>query len=620
MSLQEATIDNLYERKFLSELDYRFARFLGRLDGTFDVNLLLASSLVSRYRGEGHICIDLAELAGTIIEPQGSEPMVCPPLETWLNALAVSPVVGRPGDYRPLILDGYRLYLHRYWDYEARLANALKILAGNTSEAFDELHLKDSFERIFPHGNSNRETDVDWRKVAAFASFRSGLCVISGGPGTGKTFAVARILALLIEQNRDEQLNIALTAPTGKAATRLQEAIKKAKVGLNCDESVKASIPEEASTIHRLLGSIPNSPSFRFNRDNPLPKDIVIIDEASMVDLALFSRLAQAIRSQSRLILLGDRDQLASVEAGSVLGDICDTGNIHRFSPSFIEDCRRATGEEICESDPGTSASGMNDCIVELSKNYRFSRTSGIRALSQAVNTGNGSLAMDITRNRNIGDIQWKTLPRPDELPRHLKDWIMERYTAYLQVSDPPEAFDLFKRSRILSALREGPYGIHNLNIAVEHILQKRGLIDRSGRWYPGRPIMITKNDYNLRLFNGDIGITMTDHKQGGEPRVFFMGPDGSVRSFPPLRLPDHETVYAMTVHKSQGSEFDEVLLVLPDRDAQVLTRELIYTAITRAKEEIQIWGKEGIFLTAIQRRIQRSSGLRDALWGQPPV
>ena len=617
--MNEATIDNLYEHQFLSELDYRFARFLGRLDGTFDVNLLLASALVSRYRGEGHICIDLVEFAGTVIEPQGSEPLICPPLETWLNALAVSPVVGGPGDYRPLILNGTRLYLYGYWDYETKLADALKNLAGNTFEVFDELHLKDSFERIFPHGDNDGETDVDWRKVAAFASFRSGLCVISGGPGTGKTFAVARILALLIEQNRHGQLNIALTTPTGKAATRLQEAIKKAKAGLNCDESVKASIPEEASTIHRLLGSIPNSPSFRFNRDNPLPKDIVIVDEASMVDLALFSMLAQAIRPQSRLILLGDKDQLASVEAGSVLGDISDTGNIHRFSPSFIENCRRATVEEIYESDPGAAA-GMNDCIVQLSKNYRFSRTSGILALSQAVNAGNGSQAMDLTKNKNIGDIHWKSLPRPDELPRHLRDWITKRYTAYLEASDPLEAFDLFNRSRIICALREGPYGIYNLNISIEHILQKNGLIVRNGRWYSGRPIMITQNDYNLRLFNGDIGITMTDHEKGGEPWVFFMGPDGSIRSFPPLRLPDHETVYAMTVHKSQGSEFDEVLLVLPDRDARVLTRELIYTAITRAKEEIQIWGKEDIFLTAIQRRIRRSSGLRDALWGQPAV
>ncbi|MCX5847607.1 MAG: exodeoxyribonuclease V subunit alpha [Deltaproteobacteria bacterium] len=618
--MNSATIDNLYERQFLSELDYRFARFIGRLDQTNDVKLLLAASLVSRYRGEGHICIDLSELAGTAFELQGSEPLVCPPLETWLNVLDASPVVGRPGDYRPLILNGARLYLYRYWDYEKRLADVLKDLAGNKFEAFDELHMEDSFERIFPRSDSNGETDIDWRKIAAFASLRNGLCVISGGPGTGKTFAVARILALLIEQNRDGQLNIALTAPTGKAAGRLQESIKKAKSGLNCSESVKTSIPDEASTIHRLLGSIPNSPSFRFNEENPLPFDIVIIDEASMVDLALFSRLVQAIRPQSRLILLGDKDQLASVEAGSVLGDICDTGNIHRFSPSFIEDCRRATGEEISDSASGTPKAGMNDCIIQLTKSYRFSTTSGIRAVSQAVNAGNGPQAIDLIRNEKYGDIHWKSLPRPDELPRRLKDWITERYTAYLKASDPMEALDLFNRSRILSALREGPYGVHNLNIAVEHLLQRKGLIDRSGRWYSGRPVMITKNDYNLRLFNGDIGITMMDHEKNEEMRVFFPGLEGSAKSFPPLRLPDHETVYAMTVHKSQGSEFDDVLLVMPDRDTRVMTRELIYTAITRAKERIQIWGKEDIFLSVIQRRIKRSSGLRDALWGEPVV
>ncbi len=620
MSLQEANIDNLYEHQFLSELDYRFSHFIGRLDERNDPKLLLAASLVSRYRGDGHICIDLSEFAGNILELQGSEPLVCPPLEAWLNVLYASPVVGRPGDYQPLILDGTRLYLYRYWDYEKRLADALKNLAGITFGTFDEFHLKDSFNRIFPRGENDGETDIDWRKIAAFASFRSGLCVISGGPGTGKTFAVARILALLIEQNRDRQLNIALTAPTGKAATRLQEAIKKAKAGLNCGESVKEAIPDQASTIHRLLGSIPNSPSFRFNAENPLPSDVVIIDEASMVDLALFSRLAQAIRTQSRLILLGDKDQLASVEAGSVLGDICDTGDIHRFSPSFIEECRRATGEEIGDDVSSSSEAGMNDCIIQLHKSYRFSKASGIRAVSQAVNDGNGSQAIDLIRNKSFDDIHWKRLPLPNRLPRHLGDWITERYTAYLKASDPLEAFDLFNYSRILCALREGPYGIHNLNVAIEHILQKKGLINRSGRWYFGRPIMITKNDYNLRLYNGDIGITMTDHKKGGEPSVFFTGLDGSVRSFSPLRLPEHETVYAMTVHKSQGSEFDEVLLVMPDRDTRVLTRELIYTAITRTKGSIQIWGKEDIFLKAIERRIQRSSGLRDALWSHPAV
>ena len=620
MSLQEANIDILYERQFLSELDYRFARFLGRLDVTSDANFLLAAALVSHYRGEGHICIDLSEFAETILEFQGLESFICPSLDTWLNVIRTSPLVGEPGDYRPLILDGTRLYLCRYWDYEKKLADTLKNFAGSTYKPFDESHLKESIERIFPRGENDNETDVNWRKVAAFASFRTGLCVISGGPGTGKTYIIARILALLIEQNRERQLNIAMTAPTGKATTRLQEAIKKTKAGLNCDQSVKNAIPDEASTIHRLLGSIPNSPSFRFNAENPLPYDVVIIDEASMVDLALFSKLTQAIKPQSRLILLGDKDQLASVEAGSVLGDICDTGNIHLFSPSFTEDYRRATGEEIGDGTSGAPVAAINDCIIQLMKSYRFGKTSGIHAVSLAVNAGNGQQAIDLIRNSNFSDIHWKSLPRPDELTRHLKDWITEIYTAYMKTSDPLEALHLFNRSRILCVLREGPYGVHNLNVVVEHILQKSGLTNRSGRWYHGRPIMITRNDYNLRLFNGDIGITMTDHKRGGEPSVFFTGLDGSARSFPPLRLPEHETVYAMTVHKSQGSEFEEVLLVMSDRDTSVLTRELIYTAITRAKERILIWGKEDISLTAIKRRIRRSSGLRDALWSQPTV
>ncbi|HVO65251.1 MAG TPA: exodeoxyribonuclease V subunit alpha [Syntrophales bacterium] len=620
MSLQEANIDKLYECQFLSELDYRFARFLGGLNGAYDANFLLAVALVSHYRGEGHICIDLSELAETIFESQGSEPLSCPPLEKWLNVICTSPVVGRPGDYRPLILDGTRLYLCRYWDYERRLADALNNLASCTYKPFDESHLKDSIERIFPRDENGGETDIDWRKIAAFASFRSGLCVISGGPGTGKTFAVARILAFLIEQNRERQLNITLTAPTGKAAGRLQEAIKKAKAGLISDESVKDAIPDEASTIHRLLGSIPNSPFFRFNRENPLPADVVIVDEASMVDLALFSKLTQAIKPQSRLILLGDKDQLASVEAGSVLGDICDTGNIHLFSPLFTEECRRVTGEEIGDGRSVAHVAGINDCIIQLTKSYRFSKTSGIHAVSLAVNAGDGPQAIDLIRNKNFDDINWKDLPRPDELMRHLKDWITEIYTAYMKTSDPLEALDLFNRSRILCVLRDGPYGIHNLNVAVEHILQKSGLISHSGRWYHGRPVMITKNDYSLRLFNGDIGIAMTNHEKGGTPSVIFPGPDGSVRSFPPLRLPEHETVYAMTVHKSQGSEFDEVLLLMPDRDTPVLTRELIYTAITRAKKRILIWGKDDLFLTAIIRRIRRASGLRDALWGQASV
>lgn len=613
--MNSETINILYERQFFSELDYRFACFLGRLEGSFHDKLLLAASLVSRKRREGHICVDLSLLAGTVLDHQDSDSPACPSLEEWLSALEKSPVVGRPGDYKPLILNGARLYLHRYWDYENRLSDALKVHAGLTFETSETEQLQNSFKRIFPDEVKDDKTNIDLRKVAAFVSVRKGLCIISGGPGTGKTFAVARILAILIEHNPYGQLKIALTAPTGKAATRLQESIKKAKPGLNCHDSVKAAIPDEASTIHRLLGAVPNTPFCRFNKENPLPFDVIVVDEASMVDLSLFSRLVQAVKPRSRLILLGDKDQLASVEAGSVLGDICDTGTIHHFSCAVSNEYQRITGEEI-EKDRETSAGGMNDCIIQLTKNYRFSKQSGIHAVSQTVNTGNGPQAIELIRGVIFNDICWRNIPRPDELPSRFEDWVMQHYTSYMDASDPLEAFALFNRSRILSALREGPYGVTNLNIVVEHILQKKGLIDPRERWYHGRPIMITTNDYRLRLFNGDIGITMADHTKKTGTMVFFTSPDGSVRGFQPLRLHDHETVYAMTVHKSQGSEFDDVLFVLPDRDAPVLTRELIYTAITRAKEKIKIWGKEDIFLTAVTRRTQRSSGLRDALWG----
>jgi exodeoxyribonuclease V alpha subunit len=218
-------------------------------------------------------------------------------------------------------------------------------------------------------------------------------------------------------------------------------------------------------------------------------------------------------------------------------------------------------------------------------------------------------------KSGSYGDIHWKELSRPEALPAVLKDRIIEGFSAYLKETDPAKAFDLFNRFRILCALREGTHGVHYMNLLVEQILKDEGLIKRDGRWYPGRPILITRNDYNLRLFNGDVGITLPDPKLGNELRVFFPAPDGSMRTFPPLRLPDHETVYAMTVHKSQGSEFEQVLFLMPDRIVPVLTRELIYTAITRAREKVDVWGKEGVFGEAVLRRIERLSGLREALW-----
>jgi exodeoxyribonuclease V alpha subunit len=440
--------------------------------------------------------------------------------------------------------------------------------------------------------------------------------VISGGPGTGKTYTVAKILALLKEQAGPEKLRIGLAAPTGKASARLQEAIRISRENLDCPDPVKAALGGEASTIHRLLGTLSGSPYFQHNAKNPLPLDVLVVDEASMVDLALLSKLAEAVPSGAHFILLGDKDQLASVEAGAVLGDICDTGHVHGFSKPFREAMKRVTGENIGENRAGSEPPGPADCIVELKKSYRFGRKSGIGAVSRAVNEGDSVQALDLLRRGDTRDIEWRELPRPDRLAHALKDRIIAGFTGYLRADDPRETFDLFSRFRILCALRDGPYGVHSLNLLAEQILKGQGLIKKDDRWYHGRPILITRNDYNLNLFNGDIGIILEDPDAHEGPRAFFQAADGTLRNFPPLRLPEHETVYAMTVHKSQGSEFDQVLFILPDKVVPVLTRELVYTGMTRAKEKSEVWGKEEVFRSAVARRIERASGLRDALWG----
>jgi exodeoxyribonuclease V alpha subunit len=612
IGMDQGLVDSLLKANTFSPLDVHFGKLMAGLSGKGTEELFLAAALASHYRREGHICFDLSSRAGKKIQEEDPDSPVCPKLGKWLSILEREEVVGKPGEYRPLVLDGSRLYLYRYWDYEKQLIDNLRgRILNDPAEVNPEL-LKDGLKRLFPQTSPG---ETDWQKVAAFASVLKRFCVISGGPGTGKTFTVAKIMALLLEQKL-QPLRIALAAPTGKAAARMQEAIKNARDGLNCPEDVKAAIPAEASTIHRLLGTIPDSPYFRFDAQNPLPADVVAVDEASMVDLALLSKLAQAIPSSSRIILLGDKDQLASVEAGAVLGDICDTGNDHGFSSHFLRLYQKVAGEKIIERAGGPSAPGIGDSIVQLRKSYRFGPASGIGEVSRAVNEGDGPRAVQLLKSGSYGDVQWRGLPRPETLPAALREKAIEGFRPYLKEGELANIFDLFIRVRILCALREGPYGVHTLNLLVEQILRDEGLIRREGRWYRGRPVLITRNDYHLRLFNGDVGITLPDPDAGGELRVFFPGPEGTPRKYPPLRLPEHDTVFAMTVHKSQGSEFDRVLFLMPDRSVPVLTRELVYTAITRAKEKVEVWGREEIFQTAVSRRISRTSGLRDALWG----
>jgi len=596
-------------------LDIHFANFMSRLTGGNIPELFLAAALVSSYTRQGNICLDLSSVEGKELLKGENEidPVVCPELNNWCKQLRKTGVVGNPGEYKPLILDDRsRLYLFRYWEYQEKLANSIRRRVSNTIATSDFYILKEELIRLSP---LEQAKEINWQRVAAFTALIKKFCVISGGPGTGKTSIVATILALLLKQAEPERLRIALIAPTGKAAAKLQEAIRSMKTKLLCPHSIKQAIPEEASTIHRLLGTIPNSPYFRHNAKNTLPVDVVVVDEASMVDLALMSKLIQALPLQARIILLGDKDQLASVEAGAVLGDICDNGTEHSFSQGFCKDCKEVTGYTIHTQQNRAPESDIRDCIIQLEKNYRFGSDSGIGAVSYAVNTGDGDRAIKLMKSGVYGDITWKNIPQPKDLTQVIKATIMQGYGDYLRASDPFNVFQVFERFQILCALRGGPFGVAALNILVEQILREERLINPDRRWYPGRPVLITKNDYNLRLFNGDMGIVLSDPSVNNELRVFFPAADGTFKKFHPSRLPEHETVYAMTVHKSQGSEFDKVLLLLPDRESPVLTRELIYTSITRAKKSVEIWGNKNVFRTAVSRYIERTSGLRDALW-----
>ncbi len=586
------------------DIDTVFADFLCRQAGGGAEVLRPLARELSRGTGEGHICLHLADAV-----PAGE-------LDSIEAALRGTGVVGRPGESAPLILDEEnRLYLYRYWAYERQLSDALLSLASARTAVLETARVKDGMCRLFPELT---EDQPDWQKIAAAAALWSRLCVISGGPGTGKTTTVVKIIALLLEQPGGERLRVALAAPTGKAAARLRESIRGAKGRLSERTDVCGLIPDDVTTLHRLLGVIPGSCRFRHDRDNPLPYDIVVIDEASMVALPLMAKLVRALPANGRLILLGDRDQLASVEPGAVLGDISSTGTAPRFSPDF----RRYLVEVAARSPEATTPAGelpaLADSLVVLRKNYRFDAGSAIGIISRAINEGDRDAVLAALRESRDGAVRRRDVPLPAALPAALEQAVLAGYREYLeQLDSAATALAAFDRFRVLCAVRRGRYGVSSLNRSIEELLATHRLITPGTTWYCGRPVMISVNDYSLRLFNGDVGLALPDPGKEGSLAVYFPSEDGGVRKISPLRLPRHETVFAMTVHKSQGSEFDRVLLVVPPVDSKILTRELLYTGITRARTSVEVWCNEELLAAAVDRRIERRSGLRKALWGE---
>lgn len=602
----------LQKQGMLTSLDVSFAQLMCRLSANESNELALAAALASHATANGHVCLDLNfETGKKIYRHEDPLSIQLPSYEEWVMALRGLPVIGNPGDYRPLILDeAGRLYLYRYWKYEQDLAQALHKRAGVVNQLVDEARLRDGLYQLFPASLAK----PNWQKVAAAAAVLNQFSVISGGPGTGKTSTVIRILALLRQQPNGLNLKIALAAPTGKAAARMQEAIYQAKQQLPVDESIRDAIPEQATTLHRLLGASMDSIYFRHNKENPLPVDVLILDEASMVDVALMAKLMWALPDKARLIMLGDKDQLSSVEAGAVLADIC--GTQPQFSDGFRTRLVSLVGDELPPQKE--VALPMADSILLLHQSYRFTDKSGIGQLAKSVNQGDGKRALTLLNDKALPDIGLNG--GHDGIAEQAADNYQNYLECLKREGSVDDVFAAFNSFRALCAVRGGPYGVVTLNQKIEAVLAARNLINIRHDYYAGRPIMVTHNDNGLRLYNGDVGLLLPDSENGGLLRACFQSSDGVIRKIAPAMLPEHETVYAMTVHKSQGSEFDKVLLVLPKEDNLLLSRELVYTGITRARSGFELYAGNEILLAAVQRKLSRTTGLQDLLWRNKPA
>ncbi len=574
----------------LAPLERALVASLQRLEPNTREAVLAAAALCCQVLGNGDVCLVLARWAGQ--RPWG-EGYGLPALADWRAQLAASKLVGAPGDFTPLILDGECLYLARYQAYEAQLASQLLNRAADLPEV-DETQLSDSLHRLF----ANNTQQPDWQRLAAAQAVRKRVAVISGGPGTGKTTTVVRLLAALLEQPGGERLAIGLAAPTGKAAARMAEAIRTAKASLPVSEAIKAALPEQARTLHRLLGSRGDRPQVRHTAANPLALDVLVVDEASMVDLAMMAKLLDALPASGRLILLGDKDQLCAVEAGAVFAELCDGRG---FDANAAADLQRVTGQSVPVEAP---TSQLGDAVVLLTHSHRFAGDSGIGELARRINGGDARGTLSLLQE-DRSDLHWQSAPTPATLLTRIE----QGYEGYLQAAltgDPAAAFAAFNQFRVLTAQREGAFGVAGLNEALEARYKRRFKLAERERWYAGRAVMVQSNDYALGLFNGDIGICLQTELG---LRVLFEGEDG-FRSFTTARLPSHETALAMTVHKSQGSEFSEVLLVLPELPSPLLSRSLFYTGITRAKHKVEIWALAPRISEAVTTRAERAAGL----------
>lgn len=642
-------MEQAIERGWLRPLDVAFARFLRTQAPDASPTLPLLGALASRQQADGHLCLDLSaweSLADDGGWPSAWRTMLADAAEAPPSLLS-SPLMAAAGDASreasPLVLDGSRLYLRRYWNHEQRVALAIAQRLARTSATSPLLPAQ--LSRLFP---ASSDQDLDWQRVACALAARGAFTVVTGGPGTGKTTTVVRLLGLLQTLHRKETsrpLRIRLAAPTGKAAARLQSSISTQIARLDVDDDVRASIPAQVDTLHRLLGARPDTRRFRHDASHPLHLDVLVIDEASMIDLEMMSAVLAALPDDARLILLGDKDQLSSVEAGAVLGDLCRRAEAGHYSSETAAWLRDTTGDDI-SAWVRDDARPLDQHVAMLRHSHRFGADSGIGTLAQRVNHGDATQVQALLSTPHT-DIAWVDAAADT---RSLAALVLDggiarfqpstgdaqpqgyrHYLEWLRRERPPSKADVgaydhwargalhaFGSFQLLCALRQGPFGAEGLNRQIAGILHQAQLIDASREWYEGRPVLVTRNDYSLGLMNGDVGLALhvPDEQGAMHLRVAFevAGDAGSdatrIRFVLPSRLGERETVYAMTVHKSQGSEFDHAALVLPAEASAVLTRELLYTGITRARRWFSLLAPQAIVRQSVEQPVHRHSGL----------
>lgn len=584
-------------------LEKELIRFLEQEHGEMTTEEKLAVILTVQFRMAGHVCLSINKTVRELGNMLELDSQLMGMLPDRTLQLTESSIIGKPDQETPFVLDGDKLYQHRYFKMERSLKEWINQKSDLQSSVLSDKKIE-ILNELFEDEPKDENDEPNWQKVAVLLSAIKPFLIISGGPGTGKTTTVARLL-VLHQRSSGKPLKVALAAPTGKAAGRMGEALKAGMKRLNMSDEDLEKYPLESQTIHRLLRGVEERGLLPPVREKKLPYDMVIIDEASMIDLSLMNRLTKHLAPETKLILLGDKNQLASVEAGSVFADLCGKAdNLFREETVGLLD---TAGIELDRSRFEADLSTADDSIVYLTKSYRFSSDSGIGTLAEAVNKGITS-SEDFNQIVDcFSDVDQKAF----NYQKHDFETIIEAFTKRVReasaMTDVSALLDFWKMQMWLTVLRRGLSGSERLNQLAEQSLATKRAVRMNQGWYSGRPIIITRNDYDLGVYNGDFGVCM---KSNEEDRFLIHVQSGAgVKTIRPERLQDYKPAFFLTVHKSQGSEFDTVNLLMPKDDVPILTKELLYTAITRAKQEFVLYGDKLMFVKGSVRSTERFSG-----------